>query len=102
MVRHIVTWNFKEYLTEAEKKDGASKVKFELESLIYLIDGIIELKFYADILPTSNRDAVLDSLFKSPEALAAYQVHLKHLEAGKLVQEYFCDRICIDYIEEKQ
>jgi len=46
MLRHIVTWNYKDGLSDIENKANALKVKYELESLITSINGIIEINVY--------------------------------------------------------
>lgn len=100
MIRHIVAWNHKDGFTEAEKKENAEKIKTELETLTQYIDGIIELNVHIHILPSGNRDVVLNSLFQSEEALAAYQIHPEHKKVSSFVGTVMQDRICIDYYEQ--
>ena len=97
MIRHIVMWNYKDGLTEAEKNESARKIKHKLESLIDVIDGIVEIKVHINELTSSNRDIVLDSLFESLDALEAYQAHPAHKEAGAYVGTVTQDRACIDF-----
>jgi len=99
MIRHIVAWNHKEGFTEAENKANAEKIKIELEALTQCIDGIIELKVHINILPSGNRNIVLNSLFQSEEALAAYQIHPEHKKVSSFVGTVVQDRICMDYYE---
>jgi len=99
MVRHIVTWNFKEGLSEAENKENAIKIKRDLEALLHRIDGIIEIKVHIDALPSSNRDLMLNSLFESVEALASYQSHPKHKAVSEFVGSVMQNRACFDYLE---
>ena len=99
MLRHIVTWSFKDGLTAEENQANALKVKQELESLKGKIDGVIELKVYIDLLSSSNRDVVLDSLFESEAALKAYQIHPEHQRVGGFVGSVLQDRVCVDYYE---
>ena len=99
MVRHIVIWNYKDGFTEAENKENALKAKAELEALAQMIDGIAELKVYINELSSSNKDLVLNSLFESEEALAAYQIHPEHLRVAAFVASVVQDRVCIDYHE---
>ena len=94
MVRHIVAWNFKEGANPQE--DGA-KIKAVLEGLKGEIAGLVEIKVYRDLVGTSNRQIVLDSLFDDEAALAAYQVHPKHVEAAAFVGSVTADRVCVDY-----
>lgn len=99
MVRHIVAWNYKEGFSDAENKENAQKIKAELEALTKCIDGIIELKVYINTLPTGNRDATLNSLFESEDALAAYQIHPEHKRVSSFVGTVMQNRACIDYHE---
>lgn len=99
MVRHIVTWNYKDGFSEEENKKNATKVKSELEALVKKIDEIIELNVYINTLSSSNRDIVLNSLFETEEALAAYQIHPEHKRVSCFVGSVMKNRTCIDYIE---
>ena len=47
--------------------------------------------------PSSNRDVALISTFETVEALATYQTHPAHVEAGKYVRSVTCNRACMDY-----
>jgi len=97
MVRHIVSWNFKDGLSDAENSRNALAVKTELENLKGTIEGIVELEVHTNVLHSSNKDIVLNSLFVSEEALAAYQAHPDHKKVGELVAKVLQDRACIDY-----
>ncbi|MCL2574812.1 MAG: Dabb family protein [Defluviitaleaceae bacterium] len=100
MVRHIVAWNFKEEITQDERITVGQKIKADLEALVGVIDGIISLKVYTEMVPPkSNRDIVLDSLYVSEEALAAYQVHPAHVKVAEYVASMTTDRACMDYYE---
>ena len=97
MIRHIVMWNYKDGFTAADNKANARQIKQELEALTDCIEGIIELKVYIDVLPSSNKDIILDSLFTSEEALAAYQTHPGHQRVSAYVGSVLQDRVCIDH-----
>jgi len=99
MLRHIVTWNYKDGFTNNENKENAKKVKSELEALTQHIDGIIELKVYINELTSSNKDIILNSLFESEEALVAYQIHPEHQRVSTYVGTAMQNRACIDYYE---
>jgi heme-degrading monooxygenase HmoA len=98
MLRHIVMWNYKDGFTEAENKLNAERVKYELESLTSFIDGIVELNVYINELSSSNKDVILNSLFESEEALAAYQVHPEHRRVSAFVGTVLRNRACFDYL----
>lgn len=98
MVRHIVMWNFKEGFTPEENAANAKRVKTELEALTATIPGTVSLHVYTG-LNTGDRNVVLNSLFESEEALAAYQVHPDHVRASNYVGTVMANRACIDYVE---
>lgn len=97
MVKHIVLWNFIESLTEEEKKTAAAKMKSLLEPIKELVPGAIEIQVISNELSSSNRDVALISTFESITALATYQNHPAHVEAGKYVRSVTCNRACLDY-----
>jgi len=100
MVRHIVLWNFRDGadgFSAEENAQNAQKMKTLLEELPSLIDGIVELKVQINAMQSSNRDIMLDSLFESEEALAAYIVHPEHKRVGEFVRSVTKDRACVDY-----
>lgn len=99
MVRHIVTWNFKDGFTENKNKENAQKIKLSLESLAQVIDGVVELNVHIDPLPSSNRDLILNSLFQSEEALSTYQAHPEHQKIGTFIGTVMQNRSCVDYNE---
>jgi len=44
LLRHIVTWNHNDNISDNEKRTNAFKAKEELEALADCIDEIIEIK----------------------------------------------------------
>ena len=99
MVRHIVCWNYKDGFTDEQNRKNALKVKSELENLKNRIEGIIELQVLVDILSTSNKDIVLNSLFENEQSLANYQAHPEHKRVGDFVGKVLQNRVCIDFFE---
>lgn len=99
MIKHIVMWQFNEILSIEERVEIATKFKQGLESLVGVIDGVIDVKVIIDPLDTSNRDILLDSSFESVEAMAAYQVHPEHNKIVDLIKGKTSIRSCIDYQE---
>lgn len=100
MIRHIVAWNLKEELTEAEKRQNALKIKAELEGLAGLIDGIVSIEVNINPAESSGREVVLISLFNEEKDLQAYQVHPEHQRAGGFVGSVTKDRVCLDFYEQ--
>lgn len=99
MIRHIVTWNFRDGFTPEENRRHARQVKTEVEALAAVIPGIISLEVIIDGLASGNRDVALVSLFESEEALTAYQVHPAHDRASHYVGTVLMNRACFDYVE---
>lgn len=99
MIRHIVSWNFKEGFSPEENAAYAKKIKQDLESLRGVVPGIAELKVLIDLLPSGNVDVVLNSLFENAEALDSYQIHPEHKKAGAFIGQVMENRRCIDYVE---
>lgn len=97
MVRHIVLWNFKEELSEAERKEAGAHMQSILEPLKDVVPGTIDLKVMINQQETSNREVALISTFATVEALNGYITHPAHVEAGKYVRSVTCNRACIDY-----
>ena len=99
MLRHIVTWNYKEGVAEGENKENALKVKFDLEALKHYIDEIIDIKVHINNLSSSTKDIMLDSLFENEETLAAYKVHPEHIKVSNFIGCVLQDRASFDYYE---
>lgn len=97
MIKHIVLWNFVDTLSDVEKKEAAMRIKSLLEPIKDLVPGALQIQVIANEVNSSNRDIALISEFESMEALAAYQTHPEHVEAGKFVRSVTCDRACLDY-----
>ncbi len=99
MVKHIVAWNYAEGFTAEENRKNALEMKRELENLINLIPGINSINLYIEPLSTSDSDLVLDSVFESEEALAAYTIHPEHVRVGtNYVKPVTRNRKCIDFL----
>jgi len=80
MVRHIVMWKFLEQAEGADRKTNLEKSREILRSLQNVIPEIMEIEV-GIVAPTSDQSyhLVLNSLFSSYEALAAYQKHPAHM-----------------------
>jgi hypothetical protein len=102
MVRHIVSWNFKENLSDNERCEHGKQIKTEIESLKACIEGIIYLKVHINLLSSSNKDVVLDSVFKSEDDLIKYQAHPEHVRVSEYVGTVVKDRACVDYLEKDE
>ena len=99
MIRHIVSWNYKDEFTDEQNRENARKMKDGLERLKDIIDGVIEIAVRIDLLDTSNRVVVMNSLFESEKHLADYQVHPEHVIVSNFIGTVMKDRTCVDYYE---
>ena len=99
MVRHIVSWNFKPELTEAQRQAVREEIVPRINALKELVPCALEVKASCPPLDSSNCDLVLYSEVSCPEDLPAYQNHPAHQAVLPLIKENFCDRRCCDIQE---
>ena len=99
MIRHIVMFNYKEGFSAQENRENAEQAKQRLLALKDIIPGIVDFKVIIDVLPSGDRDIVLNTLFESEAALAVYQTHPEHVRAAAFVASVMHNRACVDYHE---
>lgn len=98
MIKHVILWKIKDEYDASKKEEIRKGVKASLEALQGKIDGLVEIKVQAEMLPTSNADVMLDSTFESVEALKGYATHKDHVKAAdEFVRPYMEVRLCMDY-----
>ena len=98
MVKHIILWQLKDELTDAEKAAVKAEAKAGLEGLVGKIPGLVEIKVHINALPTSNADMMLDTTFETFEALKGYSTHPEHVAvASTKVRPYYKNRVCLDF-----
>ena len=69
MVKHIILWQLKDELSDAEKAAVKAGIKEGLEGLVGKVPGLLEVHVNINGLPTSNADVMLDTTLESFEAL---------------------------------
>ena len=74
MVKHIILWQLKDELSDAEKAAVKAGIKEGLEGLVGKVPGLLEVHVNINGLPTSNADVMLDTTLESFEALKGYAV----------------------------
>ena len=79
MVKHIILWQLKDELSDAEKATVKACIKEGLEGLVGKVPGLLEVHVNINGLPTSNADVMLDTTLESFEALKGYAVHPAHV-----------------------
>lgn len=98
MVKHIILWQLKDELSQAEKQDIKAGIKAGLEGLQGQISGLLEIKVYTEGLASSNAEVMLDSTFTDEASLRGYAVHPAHVEvANTKVRPYTKTRSCMDF-----
>lgn len=98
MVRHVIIWKLKPQESPEALASVKAGIREGLESLQGQIPGLLEIKVNTAGLDSSTGDLMLDSLFESPEALAAYAVHPAHVAvADGKVRPFSELRSCFDY-----
>ncbi len=99
MIKHIILWQLKDELSDAEKTTIKAGIKEGLESLKGKISGLVDIYVEINPLPSSNADVMLVSSFESEEALKGYSTHPEHVKvADGKVRPYTKTRTCMDYV----
>ena len=98
MVKHVILWQLKDELSDAEKAVIKAEAKAGLEALAGKIPGLVNIQVNVNGLPTSNADMMLDTTFETAEALKGYSTHPAHVAvANAKVRPYYKNRVCLDY-----
>ena len=98
MVKHIILWQLKDELSDAEKAAVKAGIKEGLEGLAGQIPGLVEIHVNANGLPSSNADVMLDTTFTDAASLKGYSTHPAHVAvADSKVRPYYKTRVCLDY-----
>ena len=98
MVKHVILWQLKDELSDAEKAAVKAGIKEGLEGLAGQIPGLVDIRVNIDALPSSNADLMLDTTFETAEALKGYSTHPVHVAvANSKVRPYYKNRVCLDY-----
>ena len=100
MVRHIVTWCFKEEIEDAKKPELKAAMAENLSALVGKVPGLVSAKFVTELLPSSTHDMVLLTEHNTPEDLKVDASHPEHVKvADTYVRPFVCNRAAIDFEE---
>lgn len=99
MLKHIVAWKCKDGFTEEENRVHLKKIKAGLEALPQFISDIVSIEVLTDPAKTSDKSAMLISVFSDDAALERYRVHPEHKKVAAFVHEVMTDRVCLDFYD---
>ena len=98
MVKHIILWQLKAELSDAEKINVKAGIKEGLEALQGKIPGLLEIKVETVGLASSNCDVMLYSVFEDETSLKGYAIHPEHVAvANGKVRPFTKTRLCLDF-----
>lgn len=98
MVKHVVIWQFKDYLNATEVERIKKEVKERLERME--CEGLVKLDVHIAPLETSNSDMMLEAEFTDEASLSRYASYPPHAEVAKtLIIPNVKSRICMDFEE---
>ncbi len=97
MIRHTILYTLKSEYSPAEKNTIKQTAKTELEGLVGIIPGLLDLKVTICPIARSNADLMLDSFFENEDALLGYMTHPAHVRVADTYLRPFTDlRLCMD------
>ena len=99
MLKHIVFWNLRRDLTEAQRQEAKNTIKQGLEALVGVIDGLLKLEVLININP-KGYDLGLYSEFRDEAAQEYYQQHPAHLKMRAYIHQHIEDRADLDAISD--
>ena len=97
MIRHVVSWRLAEP-DAALRGEQAAEVARRLNALMGVVPELRAVSAGANVAhPDVNGDVTLIADVDSLDALAAYQVHPAHQEAGAYIRSVAASRIAVDF-----
>jgi len=94
-ILHLVSWKLTA-TDPAEKAEQVAQMAARLGGLVGVIDEIQSLRVGPDVVGGANWDVALVAEFADEAALARYQVHPAHVEAGAYVKSVAAERMAVD------
>jgi hypothetical protein len=97
MVKHIVLFKFKEFITPEEKNRKLNQIKQELQNLQTIIKELQSIEVGINENPKEQYDIALTTTHNSMDDLQAYAIHPDHQAVSKIIREILESRACVDY-----
>ena len=96
-ILHIVSWKLAA-TDPVDKAEHAAQIVARLGGLVGVIDEIQTLRIGPDVVGGTNWDIALVAEYADEAALARYQVHPAHVEAGVYVKSVTAERMAVDLV----
>lgn len=96
MVRHIVSWNFKEEIPEEKRAEIRETLAAAFPTLVGKIPGLLNVSVGMPPLGSSNCDLALYCEMEEEKDLAVYRDHSEHQKIAKIVRANCEGRRCVD------
>ena len=96
-ILHIVSWKLAA-TDPTVKAEHAAGMVARLGGLVGVIDEIQSLRIGPDVVGGANWDIALVAEYADEAALARYQVHPAHVEAGTYVKSVTAERMAVDFV----
>ena len=98
MATHIVCWNFKDTVAEAEKPALKAAMKEKLTGLVCQVPGLLTAEFIDAPAAGSNREIALITTHASLVDIEVYAKDPRHIAvADAYVRPYTADRACVNF-----
>lgn len=97
MIRHVVSWNYKESVTPDERVRLNAEFQKSFQLLEKKIPGVLSISVGAPPLKSSTKDLCLYVEMETEEVLQKYASHPEHLKIVEKIVEYCQDRCCLDF-----
>ena len=95
---HIVAWNLKTDIPEADIPAVKTGIKENLEALVGKVPGLLSARVIDKPASGSSRDLMLITTHESAEAIAVYAKDPVHnATADRFVRPYTCDRVSMNF-----
>ena len=96
MLRHLVAWNLKPAHNNPETLALVHRELASLKDRVPLVKSLTVVS--TAILPRSNRQIMLDTIFEDEAALDAYLIHPEHKQVVEVISHLLDERTVVDYL----
>lgn len=96
MVRHIVSWNFKDEVSAERRAELTKELGAAFPTLLGKVPGLTKVEVGAPPLTSSNCDLALYCEMEKEEDLAVYRDHPAHVAIAEIVRANCKERRCVD------